>query len=446
MLDGRILAGLAVAAVVTALVTGNTLILRLAYVLCTVLAVTAAVTWTSVRGVTISRRTPSRRSQVGGWAEESLRVENRSWLPKLWLEIRDEGDLPGHHASRAVSTLMPGQGHNWVVRSRCRQRGMFTLGPMALAGGDPLGLFRVERVLDQTVPFIVYPLTVPLRGFEMPTGYLSGGHVINRRAEFTTANIRGVRNYQPGDAFNRIHWRTTARRGRLYTKEFEVDPLADFWLLLDLDRQVHVGETPDSAAEEGTLPWLQHEEATIDPTTEEYAVTAAASLGRHFLDQGKSVGLIAHGQRRLVINPDRGDRQVAKLLAGLAVLRAAGRASLAEVLSTENHEFTRHTTLVTITPTTAVRWVDALRELRHRGVASLVIVIEANTFGPGPSSQPLLTALTAHNIPTWSVRCGQDLAGALTGHGGTGARAELWRAPYWSGANSRAGQPVSAGR
>jgi uncharacterized protein (DUF58 family) len=254
---------------------------------------------------------------------------------------------------------------------------------------------------------------VPLRGLVLPSGYLSGGQVVRRRAEYATTNVRGVRGYQPGDPFNRIHWPTTARRGRLFTKEFELDPIADYWVVLDLDRAVHAG-TPTDDEELEALDWADVDDVPVEPTTEEHAVVAAASVARHLLDQGRSVGLIAHGQRRVVVQPDRGERQLVKLLSNLAVLRAYGRASLAQVLSVESPEFTRHTTLVVITPTPTLRWVEVLRELRHRGVASIVVLVEAASFGGATDSLPVVSALVANNIPVRLVRNGEDLAVALS--------------------------------
>ena len=412
-MHGRFLAVLTVVVVAAAALTGSTLVVRLAYVLAAVLVVAATLSWTAVRWVDIERTTRARRAEVGGLAEESFVVANRSWLPKLWLEVLDASDLPGHHASRVVSALAPGQSRSWSVRTPCGRRGLYTLGPVTLAGGDPLGMFRVERELAATTPFVIYPRTYPLRAVDLPTGYLSGGQVVRRRAQYTTTNVRGVRGYQPGDAFNRIHWPTTARRGRLFTKEFELDPIADFWVIVDLDREAQAGEVELPPAEGVAVPWLGETHEALDPTTEEYGVSVAASLARYFLDQGKSVGLIAHGQRRVVVQPDRGERQLGKVLANLAVLRAVGRASLARVLSAESHQFTRHTTLVVVTPTTAMRWIDQLRELRYRGVASLVVLVEASTFGPAGSSLGAVSALAAHAIPSRLVKRGDDIPSTL---------------------------------
>lgn len=416
-MQGRLVAAVAFAVLITALATESTLLLRLSYILWGSLALAAALTWSSLRWIELERHTRARRAEVGGLAEETLRIRNLGWLPKLWIEVRDSSDLPGHRAGRVVTALGRGQVRSWTVRTRCRRRGMFTLGPMRLVGGDPLGLFESRRDLDQTAPFIVYPMTVPLEGIDLPSGFLGGGQVIRRRAQFATSNVRSVRLYQPGDALSRIHWPTTARRQQLFTKEFELDPVADFWIVLDMHRDVQVGETDAEADEpEANVPWLEPAPMfALAPSTEEYAVSAAASLARRFLDDGKSVGLMAHAQRRIIVRPDRGERQQHKLLSTLAIVRAAGRHGLSEVLSTETNEFTRNTMLVVVTPATTLRWIDGLRALRHRGVRSLVVLVDGGSFGAGPSSQPAMGALAANMIPTRILRNGEDMASALGG-------------------------------
>ena len=77
--------------------------------------------------------------------------------------------------------------------------------------------------------------------FTLPIGILPGGDAVRRRTQQVTTNAAGIRDYAPGDSFSRIHWPTSARKNRLFVKEFELDPLADVWLLMDAERTVHVG-------------------------------------------------------------------------------------------------------------------------------------------------------------------------------------------------------------
>jgi hypothetical protein len=55
-----------------------------------------------------------------------------------------------------------------------------------------------------------------------------------------------------------------------------------------------------------------------------------------------------------------------------------------------------------------------VRELGHRGVGSLVVLIEANTFGPAGSSRGVTSALTAYGISMRRIRCGDDLSESLS--------------------------------
>jgi uncharacterized protein (DUF58 family) len=405
---------------VAALATGRALLFRLAYLLLAVIVLSFLWTWLNILGVRLVRRTRSQRAHVGQMAEEQFSVRNSSFLPKLWLEARDGSDLPGHHASQVISSLSPGRQRRWSVRTLCRRRGQFTLGPITLASGDPMGLFRMERHLPDTSTMIVYPFLMDLPGFAPPVGQLTGGDAMRRRTHYITTNVSGVRDYAPGDSFNRIHWLSTARTGRLIVKEFELDPTADIWLVLDMEREVQAGEETEEVMEDmgPALLWKPMHEIRIDPTTEEYGVATAASLARHFLAQQRAVGLITYGQTREVLQLDRGDRQLSKILETLAVIRAQGRVPLEQVITAEERRFGRNTTVIAITPSTSIRWVSALRELRRRGVGVVAIFLEASTFGQAPSALGALSSLVGSDISTYLVKNGVPLDVALSQRAG----------------------------
>ncbi len=198
--------GLLILILLTGLFTGRAFFFNLAYLLGGLLIVSLIWSWTSVRWIAISRKTRARRAQVGRNLDEVFAVSNRAFLPKLWLEIRDESDLPGHRASHVVPALGARASYRWYVETPCLVRGEFRLGPMTILSGDPFGLFLSPRKLGATSKVIVYPATVPINKFELPMGMLSGGDAERRRAQFITTNAAGVREYVTGDSFNRIHW------------------------------------------------------------------------------------------------------------------------------------------------------------------------------------------------------------------------------------------------
>ena len=221
-----------------ALAGGWTLMFYAAWTILFLLVCAYLLSIVGLRALYFDRRTRALRAEVGSYFDERIIVENRSWIPKLWLEIEDQGQHPEHTASFVVS-LGPYGRFVRPVHTLCRQRGVFQLGPVFAESGDPFGLFRQRRKIDGASTLVVYPVALPLASFGRVDGELTGGALQGERVPHTTTNVSGVREYLPGDTFNRIHWKSTARQRQLMVKEFELDPFADIWLVLDLDQTDH---------------------------------------------------------------------------------------------------------------------------------------------------------------------------------------------------------------
>src|SRR5437016_13423600 len=85
----------------------------------------------------------------------------------------------------------------------------------------------------------------------------------------------GIREYHPGDPLRRVHWRSSARMGRLAVVEYEHDVSVDLTLVLDARRGSDVGFGSETALE--------------------MAVTVAASLARLVLERGNRCRLAIPG-------------------------------------------------------------------------------------------------------------------------------------------------------
>lgn len=420
------------AALVFALGSNKGLAYNLFYFITGVIALSFLWTLANLRGLMIGRTSKALRSQVGRYFEESLELTNRSRWPKLWVEVRDFSDLPGHRIGRVVSSLGGRSASRWQVRTLCQQRGRYTLGSISLTSGDPLGIFRFTRWTEGTSSLVVTPAIVSIPEFSPPTGYLSGGQIMNRRTPYVTSSVSGVRDYVHGDSLNRIHWPSTARTGRLISKEFELDPLADVWVFLDMEAE---SQAESAWAPEATEPlsWVfrRADQVRLPPSTVEYGVAIAASLAYHFLRLDREVGFLSHARTREVVQPDRGDRQLARLLDILAVIQAKGHIPLAQVLANEGAHLARHTMLLVITPSADNQWVSVLRGLKSRGVMGVGILLAARTFGPAPDWKPVLADLQSAGLPAYLVQRGDDLASALS-HLSSGRFEGTLPNPTWS--------------
>jgi len=402
---------------VAALITADPVFSSLSYLLGGVLVLSFLWAWSNLHGLKVIRRTRATRSQVGEMAEERFIVENTGYLPKLWLELKDHSTLPGHRASHVISDLRGKHRHTRIVRTMCLRRGRFRLGPITLHSGDPFGLFTLSRSLPLSTHLVVYPRTVPLPYFQPLLGEITGGDAAYRRTHYVTTNVAGVREYAPGDSFNRIHWPSTARTNRLIVKEFELDPMADVWLILDMERTVHVGpayeDLPELAVPE--VPWEGWRLPDMDPSTEEYCITITASLVQYFLRQDRAVGMITYpdGSHCEMAQSDRGARQEDRLLEMLAVTHPHGSISLEQVLLAEGTRFNRNTTLLIITPSVKTDWVAVAHHLASRGVKVTAIVVDPGSFGYPYTADPTLAELAASHIPAYVVRQGDRLSAAI---------------------------------
>jgi uncharacterized protein (DUF58 family) len=279
----------------------------------------------------------------------------------------------------------------------------------------------MERNLTPTTNVVVYPLTVDIHQFALPVGVLPGGDALRRRTHYVTTNAAGVRDYAPGDSFGRIHWPSTARRDRLIVKEFELDPLADIWIVPDMSSFEHysASELPEPIASDDIPRWMREREShfRLHESTEEYVVTCAASLAQYFLRSDRAVGMLAYGQSHEVVQPDRGERQLNRILETLAVLRAEGSVPVANVLEAESHLLPRGTTVIVVTPTTSQNWVAAARQQMRRGLRMVTVLINPGSFGGPRSNSALYQLLQAMGVSTYLINNGDDISGVLSsGH------------------------------
>jgi len=378
--------------IVIAISTGFWLTWRLVYVAMVGVAVSYVWSRLNLAGLDVTPDRSTDRLQEGAQYEERITIRNRGWWPKIWLEVDDPSEMPGHAAKRVV-TIGWGGAKTWRIRSTIRRRGLYAVGPVTVTTGDPFGMFRHTRTYGRAQNVLVYPRAVELPQFSVPPANLPGEGRFRRRTHYVTPNASGVRQYEFGDSFNRIHWGSTARTGELMVKIFELDPASDIWVILDLERDVHVGDGDDS--------------------TEEYGVAIAASVARYFLTANRTVGFLSYGRGFDAVEAERGLPQYTRILESLAMARAWGDVPLGSLLANEARRFGRHTTVIAITPSTNEEWVAGLGALQARGVKVAAIVMEPSTFGGETSSLDVFASLAVTDVFTYMVKHADDLPTAL---------------------------------
>ncbi|MFQ5420968.1 MAG: DUF58 domain-containing protein, partial [Anaerolineae bacterium] len=152
----------------------------------------------------------------------------------------------------------------------------------------------------------------------------------------------------------------------------------------------------------------------LPESTEEYTVAIAASLAQYFLRNDRAVGLLAYGQTNEVVQPDRGERQLNRILETLAVLRAQGQSPVADVIQAENYLFPRGTTVIVITAVADESWLNDARQLSRRGLRVVTVVVNSESFGGRNSGAGLVQLLRASGLVAYLVNCNDNLTAVLS--------------------------------
>lgn len=298
-------------------------------------------------------------AQVGDRLVERFTLSNDSQFNALWVEVRDYSTLPDYQAGRGTGVGRD-SAIRWHREAVCTRRGLYTLGPTSLHSGDPFGIYTLTADYPATMPLLVLPPIVPLPAIEVAPGGRTGEGRPRPHALERTVSAAMVREYVSGDSLRWIHWKTTARRGEPYVRLFDNTPTGDWWIVLDVNRYVQVGQG--------------------EAATDEHGVILAASLADQGLRWRHSVGLVAHGEQTVWLPPSGGDGQRWEVLRSLALV-TRGTRPLEEVLTRMRPVLGRQVSLIIITPDVDTGWVRALVPLIKRGAVPTVLLLDPLAFG-----------------------------------------------------------------
>jgi uncharacterized protein (DUF58 family) len=270
---GRCLLAAGAAAALCAAVLGERDLLRVAcFLLALPLAAAAVVARTRFR-LSCARSLGPSRVPVGQQAEVILRLENVSMLPTGLLLLEDEVPYTlGGRPRFTVDRIGPTQHRTVRYPVRSDARGRYRIGPLRLRLADPFGLVELTRSFSAVDHLTVVPAVYPLRSVRLGGAWESGGESVSRAVAIRGDDDAATREYRHGDDLRKVHWRSTARVGKLMVRREERPWQSRVTILLDTRGVAHRGDGPGSSFE--------------------WSVSAAASVGVHAARLGYAVHLI----------------------------------------------------------------------------------------------------------------------------------------------------------
>jgi uncharacterized protein (DUF58 family) len=377
---------------------------RLAYALlyAALLVIVVSWLWTryGIRGLDLTREAPSGAYEAGERFTEHVLVSNASLLGLPWVEVFDESRIPGYNVGRVLN-LGAKKSRRWRSDGTFAARGSYEMGPLTIATGDPFGIFRASRQVPAAGKVVVYPRLVDATTIVGRRSGATGETVPVGLQVDTPPEAFGIREYNPDDGVNRIHWPSTARLGRPMSKSFEKYEGNDMMIALDLDRGRHHGEGPGSSLER--------------------AVSLAASIATVGAERGQAVGLICSDAAGTLIRPGRGAAHQTILLEALALADADGRGGFEGALETALG-LRGQQTLFVITPGASDdRRLDRLAGAAPGNVRTTIVRLRPGAHPEGSRRPRRVT----DGAVWWDISVGDEIfASVFPGRAGAAAASE----------------------
>lgn len=155
----------------------------------------------------------------GGSVSWTLSLTNRFHLPlaRASYRLRVENRLTGevHSARTSIRAAGPEEGRVWTLDTdhcgalECRVDRLWVC--------DGLGLFALPVKPPEMLPLLVTPLTAQVGAVELPDG--AGASAPMPKGKTVLGETYELRPYREGDSLRMIHWKMSAKRDELVTRE-----------------------------------------------------------------------------------------------------------------------------------------------------------------------------------------------------------------------------------
>lgn len=198
-----------------AMVTGDSWLLLLAAGFLGV-TIGARLLHPQLRDIQVGVSSPA-RVVLGERVESHVHVRNngRRTLPLCRLHHHVDGL---EDVTVLVDALPAGACAGVTVTRLASARGVATEGTVTLTSTAPLGLLASRTTGTVSADLVVHPVVARVAPPPLPDATDGFGSPVRSRSGL---DVHGIRDWQRGDDARQVHWRSTARRGRLVVLERE---------------------------------------------------------------------------------------------------------------------------------------------------------------------------------------------------------------------------------
>ncbi|KPN14923.1 hypothetical protein AKG37_17500 [Bacillus australimaris] len=187
--------------------------------------------------VTAKRTLQQTRLKAGDVLSVEVEIKRTTPFPYVYVMMEDAPPDTFHLQEQIEmkQMLFPWFQKTWRFSYQLNDipRGEHQFTAVRIKTGDMFGFVEKEVVLPLEKKLLVYPKVLDLPVASAESVNENGGKAVHSWLNEPTNMTTGVREYQQGDRFAWVDWKTTARRGQLMTKEFEQNQTKDLVVFAD---------------------------------------------------------------------------------------------------------------------------------------------------------------------------------------------------------------------
>lgn len=308
--EGRLIVILSVGVGFAAINTGNNLLYLLLGWLLSFIVASGVLSEGTMKGLAVTRRPPPRIHAGQPFLMEVAVANAKPKRASFSIEIEDL--IAGVPLDKKCYFLKipPGRTQRTSYRHTFLRRGAYKIDGVRIATKFPFALFRKSRDVAAITELVVFPALVPVTP-PAPRAPTRGDAIASRRGR--RGEFFGLRDHRRGDDRRDVHWKSTARTGRLMVREYEDELAREVTIAVD---NALPAATRQAVEDDRVSPQHQGELDAL-----ERAVSLAASLACSYLGAGWQVTLIARGGH---VPAGAGRAHEIRILTFLALLSTVG--------------------------------------------------------------------------------------------------------------------------
>lgn len=342
-----------------------------------------------IKSIDCYQRLENRDYYVGDTIELSSFIDNDTFYPVPYIEIRDKTreEIEGVPSKPTIMSLMPTERERINTKIYAKYRGLYEIGPIEIKVSDVFGGYKWGRKIYTNTFIKVFPKVYTIERFNLNSMQSFGTMSTKQKAYEDNSSISDIKKYSPGDSFKKIHWKVSAKKNGLHVKNYEMTGSASVSIFLDFKNNGFKGDNPRDL--------------------EEQAIETTSSLVSYFLNNSVSVNMYVNSLK-LYYTKGRDIKEFRNFMEILCEIKASGNTSMGYILEKRVKLIDRKSSVLVITGDITEKDALVYCTVKQMGFDVVVVYVSDSKLNDG-----IRVLLENYQIKIYFIKSDSEIKGVL---------------------------------